>query len=476
MHTRRRAWILVPALSFSFFLLTACCYLSIWPLSSNNNNILGTMAGGINHSNTCVQRKADIAIIGGGLAGLTASIEASALNPSLKIVLIEKESKLGGNSAKASSGINAALSQDDAPIFEQDTLRSGAGLSKKQLVDVFVQNSPDALAFLEKCHVDLSVVSQLGGHSAKRTHRNAQGPNVGFAIVSALQNKIAETSHEWTNIDVVTGASAEQVLYADGKVTGLVVERIVRTGEAEGEGEPLRETIETPVVILATGGYSANMELLKKFAPGVESFPTTNGPWARGDGIALAQQLDADLVLMDKVQLHPTAFINPNDRSAKQKFLAPEAIRGSGALLINALGKRFVNELSTRDKVADAILQQPSQDAFMLLFDGAKDMEASLGFYKHIGLVRVVHSVEEAAAHCHVDAFVLQQELNAYAEVSHSQQPDAFGKAVFPYPINHIEDVTTPVEIHVMEVAPAVHYTMGTFPRCMLVATALRLL
>uniref|UniRef100_K3WEF2 fumarate reductase (NADH) n=1 Tax=Globisporangium ultimum (strain ATCC 200006 / CBS 805.95 / DAOM BR144) TaxID=431595 RepID=K3WEF2_GLOUD len=410
-----------------------------------------------------IDRKADITIVGGGLAGLAACIEVATRNPSLSIVLVEKEGKLGGNSAKASSGINAALNDDDAPVFEKDTLESGTGLAARSLVDVFVRNSRDAIAFLEKQgHVDLSVLSQLGGHSAKRTHRNTQGPNVGFAIVSALQKLITDhiESHDW-HIDVVTSASAEQVLFENDRVTGLVIDRVDKTGRDEGAGEPLRETIESSVVILATGGYSANPELLKKFAPGVEDFPTTNGPWARGDGIGLAQQLGAELVLMDKVQLHPTAFINPKDRSAKHKFLAPEAIRGSGALLINSSGKRFVNELATRDKVAAAILAQPSKDAYMLLFEGAKDMETTLGFYKHMGLVQVAHSIEEAAALCHVDAFVLQQTLNDYAEVSHSQQPDAFGKTVFPHPLHYAEDVTSHMEIHVMEVAPAVHYTMG---------------
>lgn len=196
----------------------------------------------------------------------------------------------------------------------------------------------------------------------------------------------------------------------------------------------------------------------------MEEFPTTNGPWATGDGLTLAQGVGADLVLMDKVQLHPTAFVNPKDRDAKQKFLAPEMIRGSGALLINMEGKRFVNELSTRDRVSQAILAQPGKSAFLLLFEGAKTLEASLGFYKHVGLAKQVHSVTEAAAYCHFeDADALLQELNAYADSAEEKQSDPFGKTVFPYPLQRIESVDAPVEIHVMEVAPAVHYTMGTF-------------
>lgn len=195
----------------------------------------------------------------------------------------------------------------------------------------------------------------------------------------------------------------------------------------------------------------------------MEAFPTTNGPWARGEGIALAQHLGADLIHMDKVQLHPTGFINPKDRDAQQKFLAPEAIRGSGALLLNTQGKRFVNELTTRDRVSNAILQQPDKRAFLVLFEGAKALESSLAFYKHMGLVKLVQSVQEVAEYCGFsDAQALLAELNDYADAAAGKHDDRFGKTVFPFPLAHIGSVESPVAIHVMEIAPAVHYTMGT--------------
>ncbi|TYZ58353.1 hypothetical protein PybrP1_000825 [[Pythium] brassicae (nom. inval.)] len=409
------------------------------------------------HVATGACRRADIAIVGGGLAGLAAALEAAALAPARAVLLLEKEPKIGGNSAKASSGINAALDAQDAPRFRDDTLASGGGLSLEPTVAKLVGQSPDAIAFLEQRGVDLSVLSQLGGHSAARTHRNAKGPNVGFAIVSALQKTIQDSAAASSKaIEVLTSVSVDKVRYEDGKVVGL---QISRTGES---GAVENETIDAPVVILATGGFSASQELLKKFVPGMEEFPTTNGPWARGEGLALAQQVGADLLHMDKVQLHPTGFINPKDRDAKQKFLAPEAIRGSGAVLLNTQGKRFVNELATRDRVSEAILAQPGKRAFLALFEGAKPLESSLGFYKHIGLVKLVQSVREAAEYLQLDdANELLRELNEYAESAAGARSDRFGKSVFPFPLPHIENVDAPVEIHVMEVAPAVHYTMG---------------
>ncbi|TMW63594.1 hypothetical protein Poli38472_002535 [Pythium oligandrum] len=424
--------------------LSVCCvvYLYIW----------STIMAGANEAATgsnAAQIQADVVIVGAGLAGLSASIEAATLHPTGKVVVIEREPKVGGNSAKASSGINGAISDDDYPVFEQDTLKSGGGLSNEQLVDVFVKKSPSAIEFLKQNEVDLSVLCQLGGHSAKRTHRNKSGPNVGFAIISALQKRIAQIS----NIEILTGSTADKFLVDDSKskVSGLQIK------QTDGALVHIR----SPAIILATGGFSSNQQLLKRFSPGMEEFPTTNGPTAQGDGILMAEELGADLVLMDKVQLHPTGFINPKDRNAQQKFLAPEAIRGSGALLLNTEGKRFVNELSTRDLVSQAILAQPGKTSFLWLFEGAKALESSLGFYKHIGLVKQVASVREAAEYCHFEADDVLIQLNAYAQIAAGETPDPFGKTVFPYPLEHIDTIDSPEDIHVMEIAPAVHYCMG---------------
>lgn len=202
------------------------------------------------HVATGACRRADIAIVGGGLAGLAAALEAAALAPARAVLLLEKEPKLGGNSAKASSGINAALDAQDAPHFRADTLASGGGLSLEPTVAAFVAQSPDAIAFLEQRGVDLSVLCQLGGHSAKRTHRNAKGPNVGFAIVSALQKQIQDGAASGASgrpIEVLTSASVDKVRYEDGKVVGLQISRAGENGAVENE------TIDAPVVILATG-------------------------------------------------------------------------------------------------------------------------------------------------------------------------------------------------------------------------------
>ncbi|RHZ34636.1 hypothetical protein DYB31_015953 [Aphanomyces astaci] len=162
---------------------------------------------------------ADIVIIGGGLAGMTAALEALEANASLRIVLLEKEPKVGGNSAKASSGINAAQSKDDLDAYLQDTLKSGGGFTNPVLAQ--------------------TLVDQLGGHSTERTRRNKTGPNVGFAITSALKKAIDDASSQ---IQIVTGAKVTKLVASDNAVSGV-----------EYHVDNRDFTVSTPAVILATG-------------------------------------------------------------------------------------------------------------------------------------------------------------------------------------------------------------------------------
>lgn len=108
--------------------------------------------------------------------------------------------------------------------------------------------------------------------------------------------------------------------------------------------------IRTNIVIIATGGFGSNKDMIKQFAPdlGKQNLPTTNGPWAQGNSLTILKKLHVNLIGTDMIQVHPTGFIDPKDFYNPVKFLAPEALRGVGGILINLEGKRFVNELATR--------------------------------------------------------------------------------------------------------------------------------
>ncbi|CAK4078488.1 unnamed protein product [Aphanomyces euteiches] len=387
--------------------------------------------------------EASIVIIGGGLAGMAAALEAVASNASLQIVMLEKEPKVGGNSAKASSGINAAQSPEDYNAYLEDIIKSGGGYTNPVLAETLVKQSLDGIRFLESKGVDLSVHCQLGGHSVDRTRRNKTGPNVGFAIISALKKAIEESPQ----IKIVTQAKVTKLLSNGNAVSGL---------EYQVDGQNF--VLSTPAVILATGGYAANTPLLKSLAPGMEAFATTNGPWATGDGLGLAQELGAPLVDTDKVQLHPTGFIDPKDRHKTTRFLAPEGLRGAGGILFNIEGHRFVNELATRKVVSDSMLAQPEKRSFLVLIQTpevqATVQSLGLGFYEKIGLVQVVSNLDELSDRMQVSKSILAEEFDSYLKAARGETTDAFGRKAFA----HVKEL---LPMYVMEVEPVVHYCMG---------------
>jgi len=192
----------------------------------------------------------------------------------------------------------------------------------------------------------------------------------------------------------------------------------------------------------------------------MEFYATTNGPFATGDGLLLAEKLGATFVDIDKVQLHPTGFIDPAKRSSKHRILAPEAIRGSGGVLLNVNGRRFINELEKRNVVSEAILSQPDQRAYMILFEeGAKQLASSLSFYEMVGVIKKIETVEDVATYMSISDDVIRDELNLYADAAAGTRADTFGKTSFPFPINRLEG--SALKGYIMEVEPVVHYCMG---------------
>lgn len=292
-------------------------------------------------------------VVGSGLAGLTTTLQL--LQKGREVVLIEKTDKLGGNSIKASSGINAVDSPEDSvESFVKDTLISGKGLCNEQLVNILAANSRKALNWLtlEENGIDLLVLTQLGGHSYPRTHRGSGKLPPGFAIISQLSSKLQSYSDgPDKKLTILKETSLERILLdADERISGVEYSR----------GEE-KQTIYCDNLVLATGGYSAGFtsnSLLSRFRPDLLSFPLTNGPQTVGEGQIIAERdAGARLIHMDQIQLHPTGFIKLGDVSSKFKFLGGELLRGIGGILLSPnSSRRFVNELTTRDLVTEAIL------------------------------------------------------------------------------------------------------------------------
>ena len=210
-------------------------------------------------------------------------------------------------------------------------------------------------------------------------------------------------------------------------------------------------------VVIATGGFGANKTALAEYVPHVKDLPTTNGAFAQGDGIRLGLAAGGALRDMAHVQVHPTSFVDPASPAHPVKWLAPEALRGSGALLLDAGCGRFVNELGYRSTVSDAILKAGFdrggyRSAFMVANARVEQLFNIAGIYKSKGFVVSYPNAHTAAAAMGCDAAALERTLSAYGQ-PHS--PDAFGKTVFPATFD-VND-----QLLVMIVTPAVHYTIG---------------
>ncbi|ORC84661.1 NADH-dependent fumarate reductase [Trypanosoma theileri] len=425
---------------------------------------------------------ARVIVIGGGLAGLSAAIEAASCGA--QVILMEKESKLGGNSAKATSGINGwgtraqALKDiyDNCKTFERDTYLSGlGGMCAPGLVRALSVKSGDAIGWLSSLGVPLTVLSQLGGHSRKRTHRAPDMPDgtpvpIGYTIMQTLERHIRNNLSD--HITIMENTSVKALMHeTHGTPDGGHEVHVTGVTYVKSNGEEKEQmTLTADSVILATGGFSNDREgksLLREYAPHLFGTPTTNGPWATGDGVKLARRLGATLVDMDKIQLHPTGLIDPKDPASPTKYLGPEALRGSGGILLNNKGERFVNELDLRSVVSKAINMQDneypeskgSRFAYCILNEAAAELfgRNALGYYWNVlGVFKRVEDEHELAELIGCSQETLHQTLVTYEATSRNgSRCLKTGKSVFPCVLG------PQGPFYVAFVTPSIHYTMG---------------
>ncbi|KAL9643942.1 hypothetical protein ABK040_005411 [Willaertia magna] len=412
-----------------------------------------------------------VTVIGGGLAGLAASIEAA--EGGAQVFLVEKEERTGGNSAKATSGINGvytdAQKQQNIPdtfdLFYSDTVKSGKGAGDNKLITTLIEDSAAAIKFLENHGIGMELLTQCGGHSLPRTHRSAppkvgRAMNVGGEITFKLLKYITDKLSD--KVKVLTKSKMTHFIKEDGAVKGIKYLDLITNEEKE---------LRSDAVILATGGYAADREgFLKQYAPQLSHLPTTNGAFANGEGIRLAMdELGAGLIHMPEVQVHPTGFIDPSNPKAMTVFLAAEALRAYGGIIVNQEGKRFCNELGRRDYVSDSIFKNCKKEvegghttAYMIMNDFvAKSFsEALLGFYMGKGFIKKYNNLAEAANATNLPLETLQQTVQQYNTLYEKKQQDKsfvdeYGKDLFPtsFDINQ----TT----YISKITPSIHYTMG---------------
>ena len=413
-----------------------------------------------------------IIIVGGGLAGLSAAHQAYLRGAN--VVLIDKQGFLSGNSGKATSGINGALTRtqvnlnikDSVEQFYQDTLKTAKDRANPDLIKVLTYQSADAVHWLQEVFgLDLSVVSRLGGHSQPRTHRGHDSKFPGMAITYKLLEKLESLSEdEPERVAILKNCQVVDLIKADGedtKVVGVKYKNLQDKTKSDVYGP----------VIMATGGYAADFtknSLLRKYRPDIIDLPTTNGNHATGDGQKIIMKNHGVGIDMDKVQVHPTGLIDYHDKDViagkKQPrflFLGAEALRGEGGIMLNGKGERFVDELGTRDWVSGEMEKQNKAGNGPIRLVLSEESEKNLAFHiKHYTQRNLMRSVtgkqlcEEIG--CSEDD--LKSQLDTYNKAAKGEIEDPFGKKYFPAtPFEYKSDG----KYHVSFITRVLHFTMG---------------
>ena len=431
--------------------------------------------------------EADVVVVGAGGAGMTAAITAAGEGKS--VVILESQSMVGGNSVRATGGMNAgktvyqdenefgesagvektlktaaekyadnetitALAKtvseqwaayqanptgyfDSVELMELDTMIGGKGINDPELVETLCENSADAIDWLDEHGITLHNVSSFGGASVKRIHRpvNAEGKTVS---VGSYMIPLLEENCEKAGVKMMLDTTATEILTdANGAAVG------VKATGASGE----TVTVNAKAVVLTTGGFGANLDMVVKYKPELKGFMTTNAAGIQGQGIEMAQAIGAATVDMDQIQIHPTV-------EANTAALITEGLRGDGAVLINAEGKRFIDEVGTRDVVSAAEIAQTGSYSWLVVDQAMVDASSVIQGYIKKGYTVTGETYEELGKAMGVDEAAFAETMktwNGYVEAKND--PD-FGRTSFANPLD-----TAPY--YAIKVTAGVHHTMG---------------
>ncbi len=414
-------------------------------------NEAGVVADGSNGTKTVAEDyegTADIVVIGGGGAGMTAAISAAEEGKS--VILLEKNSILGGNTARASSGMNAAEThyeeeqgvEDSVQSFIDDTMASGKNMNDPELVKVLAENTSGAIDWLDSEGIELNgPLATMGGLSANRTHRPVDADGNIIPVGSYLVDKLSARMDE-LGIEVHTNTAATEIIMEDGKAAGVKA-----TGSSGNN-----VTIHADAVIVATGGFGGNMDKVTEYRPDLEGYISTNVTTASGDAIDFLGDLNADFVDLDQIQLHPTVV--PTDGT-----LVGEALRGDGAILVNKEGHRFFNETGTRDEVSAAEIEQPTGNVWLIVNQDMYEGSAVISKLEKGGYLVNGETLDDLAKAMDFDADAteaLKETVETWSGYVASGVDEDFGRE-----IGAVKTDLSSGPYYAVNVGPGIHHCMG---------------
>lgn len=380
----------------------------------------------------------DVAVIGSGGAGMAAAVEAKEAGKS--VIILEKMPIIGGNTNRATGGINAAETKiqeqqgikDSKQTFYDDTMKGGNNLNDPALLHTLVDKAPEAVDWLNSLGAGLAKVTLSGGATNPRIHQPADGSAIGPIVVDVLSKKLKEL-----DVDIMLNTKAEKLIVKDGAVVGVEA--------TDKNGNPFK--VNAKSVVLATGGFGANSKMVEEYRPDLKGFSTTNHKGATGDGIVMAQAAGADLMQIDQIQIHPTT-------DPKTGYLFTEGLRGDGAILVNKEGKRFTDELLTRDVVSQNILNQTDKMAYLIVNQEMVDSIKALSGYVADGYATKGEDIAGLAKAIGLDASTLEKTMITYAGYVKNGKDEEFGRV-------HLTQTLEKGPYYAIPVTPSIHHTMG---------------
>ena len=434
-----------------------------------------------------VTKEADVVIVGAGGAGMTAAMTASDAGKS--VIILESQAMVGGNSVRSTGGMNAAKTVyqdenefgegagvekmlksaadnyadnefitslaatvaqqwadyqanpvgyfDSVELMELDTMVGGKGINNPELVKTLVEGTAPAVDWLDENGMSLHNVAAFGGASVKRIHRpvNEEGKVVS---VGAYLVPLMEKACQDRGVEFILNTTADTILTdANGQAVGV--------SGTDKDGNTV--TVNAKAVVLATGGFGANLDMVASYKPELKGFMTTNAPGIQGQGIAMATAIGAATVDMDQIQIHPTV-------EANTAALITEGLRGDGAILVNANGERFTDEVSTRDKVSAAEIAQPGSFSWLIVDQAMADASNVIQGYITKGYTKQGATYEELAKEIEVDPATFAATMEKWNGCVEAKTDADFGRTSFANPLN-----TAPY--YAIKVSAGVHHTMG---------------
>lgn len=395
------------------------------------------------------EKEYDVVVVGAGGAGMIAAIEAK--SQGANVAIIEKNPFVGGNTLVSGGEFNAPNSwvqelmgvEDSVEQYIEDTLSGGDYEGNEELVRIMAENiSADGEWLRDYVEVEFieDYLMHFGGHSVPRAIYPIGGS--GIELIQKLERKVHEM---------------EIPLYTKTKANDLIVDennRVIGVSAENPEGKMIN-FYGTNGVVLTTGGFGANLEMVQKYNDVIDDrYKSTNQKGATGDGIILGQEIGADVTDMAFVQTYPTC----NPLTGHLSYVADT--RFDGAILVNKGGERFVEEMDRRDVISEAILAQEDTFGYLMWDETIRNnsnMDSYLTEFENLekyGLVVKADTIEEAAAFFEIDAETLKSTIeryNGFVEKGEDEDFQRRGNLAAlkegPY--------------YIQQVTPAIHHTMG---------------